>query len=515
MPHVHPLDLPEIIARVGYFLPLWAQVLSEHTCRVETALRPKTFLTCLLVSKLWRQTLLPILWTLYDAEGMSHIPKDTLTLYSPFFRTFHVQQGQIASNYCGTLLTSATLNPGAADLDQMRKILYTNRGLKSLEWNGPTTSEFLAIDDFTQLPLLESLSITQWNISAGRLGQALAPLAGSLKKLDLGWLEGVNNRGIWDQDENESGNDVQAMEDDNNNLGDCPILPLVETFRVSGLPYGVDPTWIVQRCPNLTRLDLTLYRNDIEGGEEDRIISKRLADSLRNQCPKLKAFALRGSIKQEHKMTLIRNCTAATADNGLSELVVVLSSVNKDTLDIITRHALTLETLGILNSTHEDPSMAYLFRMPVICPRLKWFSVAAWSCWEVEGQDVLRALKVPTWRCRDLEILDVDIQEPDPDFVSDEDLPPAGSRSDSIRVNKLFKDGPILGWYYHPENYALQVDDDGDRLSLSEAVVRGLFEAVKGLEKLRLVRWSGMIFTRSSSRTSAEFDGTPFIYFDY
>ncbi|KAG0275310.1 hypothetical protein BGZ95_008934 [Linnemannia exigua] len=512
MPHVHPLELPEIIERVGYFLPLWDQTLSDHTCRLETVLKPKTFHACLLVSKLWRQTLLPILWTLYDAEGMSHIPKDTLTRYSPFFRTFYMQQGQIVSNYCCTQLTSATLNPGIADLDQLRQILYTNRGLKSLEWNGPVGSELLAIDDFTHLTQLEILSLSHWDISAGRLGQALAPLAGSLRKLDLGWLKGTNGRDTWNQDDDESGQDVQAMEHDSNNLGDCPILPLVETFRAIGPPYSVDPTWIVKRCPNLSRLDLTLLRNNNEeDGKEDHIISMRLADSLRSHCPNLRALALRGSIGQEHKMTIVRNCTAAAAaDNGLSELILVLRSVNKDLLDFIAPHALTLETLGILNSTDEDASMEHLFRMPVVCPRLKWFSVAAWSCWEVKGQDAVNALKVSTWRCRDLEILDVDIQEPDPDSGLDGDMPPAGSRNDSIRMGKLFKDGPILGWHYHPEN-----DGDGDRPSLSEAVVRGLFEAVKELEKLRLVRWSGMIFTRSSSRASAEFDGMPFIYVDY
>ncbi|KAF9134661.1 hypothetical protein BGW39_006250 [Mortierella sp. 14UC] len=485
---LRPLELPEIVARIGHFLPLWVQELSKETHRLETVLRPKTFHACLLVSKLWRQTLLPIFWTLYDAEGMSHVPNDILKRYSHHFRNFYMQQGQVVSNYGCTLLTNATLNPSTVDMEEMRLLLRTNRGLKSLEWNGPDSSELLAIDEFAQLRQLESLSLSQWDISEGRLGLALAPLAGSLKRLDLGWF-------------------MSVTEDGDNDLGDCPMLPHVGTLRATALPHGVDPSGIALLCPNLSRIDLTLHRCDIDADSKDGIISKRLADSLRIHCPKLSALALRGSIAQIHKDTLIRNCIAA--GRGLTELVVVLSSVDKDTLDFITPHASTLETLGILNVTDEDASKENLFRMPVVCPRLKWFSVAAWSCWEVKGHDVVQALKVSTWRCRELEILDVDIQELDPD--SDEETL-AGN--DSISLDRLFKDGPIQGWYYHSENCALQ-DDESERFSMSEVVVRALFEAVKGLDRLRLLRWSGAIFTRSSNRASADFDGMPFIYFDY
>ncbi|KAF9906052.1 hypothetical protein EC991_001060 [Linnemannia zychae] len=487
----HPLELPEIIACVGYFLPLWAQELSEDTHRLETVLRPKTFHACLLVSKLWRQTLLPIFWALYDAEGMHHVPRDVLKRYSPHFRTFFMQQGQVVSTYGCTLLTSATLNPSIEDLEELRQLLRTNRGIRSLEWNGPNGAEPLAPDEFANLPQLDTLSLTQWDISDGRLSQALAPLAGKLRKLDLGWFTTNND---------DSGNDLGDYD-----VGNHLLLPHVEFIRATGLPYGIDISEIAGLCPNLSRLDLTLLKSDIDSYEEDGTSAKRIADCLRIHCPKLSALALRGTIAQKHQDTLIRNCTAACS--GLTELVVVLSSIDESTLDFIIPHAPTLETLGILNVTNEDASEKNLFRMPAICPRLKWFSVAAWSCWEVKGQDIIRALRVSTWRCRELEVLDVDIQELDPD--SDFETP-AGN--DSISMDKLFKDGPIQGWYYHTENFTLQ--DEGERVSLSEGVVRALFEAVQGLEKLRLLRWSGAIFTRSSSRASAEFDGMPFIYFD-
>lgn len=89
---VHPLQLPEIIERLGHSLPLWSQK-KDQDGPTRIVFMPKTFIACLLVSKLWHYTLFPLIWTNYDAEGMEHISIGILRNYSTLFRTFFMQRG--------------------------------------------------------------------------------------------------------------------------------------------------------------------------------------------------------------------------------------------------------------------------------------------------------------------------------------------------------------------------------------------------------------------------------------
>ncbi|KAF9080059.1 hypothetical protein BGX29_005662, partial [Mortierella sp. GBA35] len=162
--------------------------------------------------------------------------------------------------------------------------------------------------DFAQLPQLENLTISQWDVSRGRLPRALMPLAGSLKTLFIGWVMGLNKGGFFGHlssddggDESEGEEEVVEEEDllgqgaaaggedaqvDGKDIRDTFMLPMLESYiAVTASPYAPDPAEFVKYCPNLVRLELTL------APDGNAVDIKRISNSLRDYCPKLRAFA--------------------------------------------------------------------------------------------------------------------------------------------------------------------------------------------------------------------------------
>ncbi|KAF9153056.1 hypothetical protein BG015_004196 [Linnemannia schmuckeri] len=481
---VHPLELPEIIEHLGHFLSLWTQEQEQQTGPKKTVFTPKTFLTCLRVSRLWHQTLLPILWATYDAEGMEHVPTDILRRYSSNFRTFCMPRGWILFTFVDcTKLTRLTLNSNTADIGHSRQMVRSNPGLKSLKWNGPSILPLLPCDEFASLTRLESLTLSLWDVSGGRLGRALRLLAGSIKELEIGWLTGLHVQGTrWITAE---GNDTED---------DSLIFPCLELVRLPGLCFGPDPAEFVKSCPNLARLELTLERYKDNYKDDEDIV--RITDSLCAHCPKLRSLAVKGTIEQGLKATLIRNCATS---NSLSEIIVVVPSIDSHIADSIALHASTLSTLGILNMTNGPVALDQLFQLPARCPRLRQFSVGAWYCCET-GPAVLDAIRTAAWRSNSrLEVLDLDIG----------DIKETSKRADASTLGEMFKDGPIIGWHYHAGD---SIASYKTNVRLSRAFVEDMFKSVAGFENLWLLRWCMIVFTRSSRPAEARFASLPFIH---
>ncbi|KAF9090066.1 hypothetical protein BGX29_011695, partial [Mortierella sp. GBA35] len=316
-----------------------------------------------------------------------------------------------------------------------------------LAWNGPGGSRLLKVTDFAQLLQLENLTLSQWDISRSRLPRALMPLARSLKILMIGWVLGLNGGGFFGHlssddggDESEDEDEVEEEEDllgqgaaaggggdaDGKDIRDIFMLPMLESYTaVIAPPYAPDPAEFVKYCPSLVRLDLTLVP---DGNAAD---IERISNSLCDYCPKLHAFAVRGTIEQEDKEMLIRNCTAA----GLSELIITYSCVKESTIDAVAVHASILETLGVFNPVDDDAALDHIFHLPVRCPRLKWFSVSVWRC-PVSHKVILEALKTSSssWQRSGLERLDLEILTPDEEHSYDDD-------QDVVPMTKIFEGG--------------------------------------------------------------------------
>ncbi|KAK3819443.1 MAG: hypothetical protein JOS17DRAFT_778020 [Linnemannia elongata] len=479
MTSIHPLEIPEIITRIGNFLPLWSQERAEGTGRLKLVFDPKTFHTCLLVSTIWHDTLIPILWSYYEAEAMEFVPRSTLVRYSILFRTFRQHHGygtRALDSYGCSRVVKATLNPETIEeLEESRRMVKENDGrLKELEWNGPTESAPLRVEDFAGLRTLERLNMSRWKVDGGRLWRVLEVLAGSLRILEIDWLSVVDKLSGIDDD----GGDVEGV---------TVILPMLEVYRACGPPYGPDPANFVKQCPNLVRSVLSLDAGKGYYRDDNKDIT-RLADSLRTHCPSLRALTVKGSIPPEQKAILIRNCTSIPSRSTLLELVVDVQSMGKDIMDSISAHAQTLETLGILTSSSIDDEatimMKHILQISVQCPRLKWFAVHAIYSYE-SAKSILGGLKAAAWQSSAMEILDLNAGDPSETW------------GDGVfKLKDLFANGPILGWYYHPKKKSLSWSDDD--VYWSEAFARELFESIRGLDNLRVLRWCGTDFTRSS-----------------
>ncbi|KAF9547488.1 hypothetical protein EC957_008325 [Mortierella hygrophila] len=250
----HPLDIPEILAVIGSFLPLWVDPTPNPTCNsnrnhnskrppdiTDLVFKPKTILTCLLVSNLWYKTLLPVLWYSYRSGFMDGVPDAVIRRNSPHFRILSISQWSfrffdIAWFECTKLVelniyldeggssgsVEQDANRGKDDrhgetgetsesstgrrgkrteepesravvpLPDAKRLLRTNPRLKCLSWTGPTRSTTaLDVEDLVGLAGLENLSLDRWDCSDGRLDMVLKSVAGSLKVLCVGWICGV------------------------------------------------------------------------------------------------------------------------------------------------------------------------------------------------------------------------------------------------------------------------------------------------------------------------------------
>ncbi|KAK3830533.1 MAG: hypothetical protein JOS17DRAFT_775356 [Linnemannia elongata] len=207
--------------------------------------KPKTILTCLLVSKLWYKTLLPVLWYSYRSGSMDEVPDAVIRRNSSHFRILSISQWSqwsyrgldFACFECtklveldiyldegggggsteqdvndeeddghgesGTFYESSTGRRGTrtgeehesrtvVPLPDAKRLLRTNPRLKCLTWAGPVRSTTaLDVEDLVGLTGLESLSLDRWDCSDGRLDVVLKSVAGSLKMLCVGWICGV------------------------------------------------------------------------------------------------------------------------------------------------------------------------------------------------------------------------------------------------------------------------------------------------------------------------------------
>ncbi|KAG0292281.1 hypothetical protein BGZ96_004363 [Linnemannia gamsii] len=396
----------------------------------------------------------------YNAEGMERVPVSILRNNSSHFRTFSLQRGQLFFKFVDcTRLVSLTLNSNTADIGDSRQIIRSNPGLRFLTWNGPTNMLRLPTDEFVFLTRFERLALSFWNVSEGRIGKVLKPMAGSIKELEISWLTGLRVSGV----SKKARRRIHAW-----NLS----VPMVSPLALIQL-----------------NLDIDIYKDDMN------IIP--IAIRLCAYCPKLWSLAVSGTIAQGLKATLIRSIAMS---NNLSMIIVALPIIDKDVVESIALHASVLTTLGILSTTKGPAELYILFQLPVLCSRLKQFSVAAGFCCET-GPAVLDAIRATVKRrSSEMEVLGLDIG----------DIKEASSyAADASTLEVMFEDEPVMGWHYHAEEVNASYKA---HLRLSRAFVKDMFESVADLESLWLLRWCGAVFTRSRRPVGTRFERLPFIH---
>lgn len=82
----NPLELYEVVQRVGYFIQIHKRREDHRYWHFDFC--PKDLISCMQVSKTWRQALTPLLWRVYNEEEMTklEVPLDLCQANSPYFR---------------------------------------------------------------------------------------------------------------------------------------------------------------------------------------------------------------------------------------------------------------------------------------------------------------------------------------------------------------------------------------------------------------------------------------------
>ncbi|KAI8600601.1 hypothetical protein EDD21DRAFT_376711 [Dissophora ornata] len=183
-----PLEVYEIIARIGEFIPLWLP--NEHSRLTFT---PGTLVSCTAVSTAFRQALLPILWRTYDISLMQSVPDDVVQKYSPYFRILH-RPYSIAT---GILTCARLVELTVAGTDmEAQQLVRLNPLLKTLDWTGPTEyclEEVPVVkrDMLLGLKELETLRLSEWSLGQDRqLMMMLRTVGSTLRRLTLDTISG-------------------------------------------------------------------------------------------------------------------------------------------------------------------------------------------------------------------------------------------------------------------------------------------------------------------------------------
>lgn len=343
-----PLEIPELVYRISWFLPLW-ELETDETC----SFLPDDLAACIQVNQLWNRTLTPLLWMAFESYIADElkIPKYVIQKYSHHLR--------YANFNCALALpTIHTSRLRELEVDEMEPLAIRDLTRSNLQL------EFLDINMTMEITILSLQSILEPLINLSRLklcmgkyvslDQIVAPLAHltKLRQLDLAHFT-----------------ELQQLD----------MLPLqLDSITVLVLNCAWDRNpglhQIVRLFPNLE--SLRIRAKSIDAGAPLELPCADLSRNLRENCPKLKSI-------QNVQLNEF-DWTAMSEDDHLKLLASTdhLAHYNLPTTvfsfaicDALLAHASTLETVDIYckNATRETFQEAG--RVLSSCPKLVSFKI--------------------------------------------------------------------------------------------------------------------------------------------
>ncbi|KAF9308732.1 hypothetical protein BG003_010691 [Podila horticola] len=178
----NPMELFHIVQRVGWFLPLWT---IGQTSIYKDDFQPRDLVSCIKTCRLWRDTLTPILWLVYDdnymrcsgtyapffgvCEGIRIIPLDVMHAHSHLLRFVKLWASWPAGNLAPTRLKEIDIagdalrwnsdilfaNPQVSDLsvalDDGHLFSHVQRAIESMSRLKTLSLDYVHIDSPDQL----------------------------------------------------------------------------------------------------------------------------------------------------------------------------------------------------------------------------------------------------------------------------------------------------------------------------------------------------------------------------
>ncbi|KAF9148687.1 hypothetical protein BG015_009559 [Linnemannia schmuckeri] len=406
----HPLEIPEILAHIGSFMPTWTDSYSQ-------SFKPTTLCSCLRVSKLWYRTFLPIMWHSFKPTLLTeHIPDEAVRRHGHLVKILRMDRTRRRRDF--SLLNCTNLhqltafdseyipdlqpfksgvgaegqdekNDTAVPLSHGKQLLRSNPGLRVLHWESASgVMRPLDVEDFLGFVCLQSLSLNGWNCSGGKLGQVLRLLARTLKKLSVNWIDGMRPEELLKPSSGPSLQEIDTNGEEagfRNSVDDELVLEHLQSIQLGRAPKPMDLylSELVKHCPNLTTLELLL--------ENNRLDATRLAHNLRIHSPNLSILILTTVLRTYQVETLLQHGSAT----GFRELEISVKDSSESLVSGILQHASTLERLQLSVDDGNMDKDGYL-RLLVGCTKLTHFMLFRTPSFRA---DILEQLKQHAWGC--------------------------------------------------------------------------------------------------------------------
>ncbi|KAF8984283.1 hypothetical protein BGZ46_008371 [Entomortierella lignicola] len=312
----NPLEVPEILKIVGEYIPLWGWDMSGRLVFL-----PKDLIKCLLVSRHFHNTLLPVLWHTYDIMAMRTVPSDLILKYGAHVRIlnhfgftvlnrgFHefISPPQSIFENCTNLIEYV------GDEGITEDTLHKNQGLLRLVFKRYHGREsFTPIyqglgDNFHHLKVLDLVPYTQMDGREAR--SILRHLAPKLVELHM-----------------PNDNFLMNLGEDEEEL----VLTKVKVLHIKARIHSSRNISAV--CPNIENLDTSLWdRNSPSSDDLDELLRSEL-------CPELRSLTICTSNLQQNMFVSILE-----AHPGLWSLGIVTDAGTNKVQQAITQHSGTLK----------------------------------------------------------------------------------------------------------------------------------------------------------------------------
>ncbi|KAF9151140.1 hypothetical protein BG015_007032 [Linnemannia schmuckeri] len=436
-------------------------------------LKPSTMRACLLVSKLWYHTFLPILWHTYICPQMKNVPSEVIQRYSRHFRIFDSFSGHPGPFECTNMHLSEEQE--CLSLKTEKELVRANTGVRMLYWFGPRPQVVLDPGDFGGLRSVRSVQLQHWVGSRGCLARTLKMMAGSMMSLELAWIFGLSAEEFLDPDGDDDGEAIAGPTTRRRRL----MLPLVTKLRCALRYEGFrELQGTIGCCPNL--LELTI-------NPDMYVDLDRIARDIRVHCRKAQALTIEYlALHASYCEQLVSSCRTS----GLVKLDVILRSMDVSLVSAILAHAGTLQILRLSLQSFEHSTSHGLMQLLRGCTGLKALFLKI-NVLPPTGTilEVLRG--EPSWGCLRLEALQL-ITRTQP---ADEEPDMAGDKEEEEEIEALrgvLYETAVMGWCRRKADKDAWISEaEVDAVGLRKVV-----KMVEPLQQLKSLTWNYAEFCR-------------------
>ncbi|KAF9278927.1 hypothetical protein BGZ88_000273 [Linnemannia elongata] len=473
----HPLELPEILTRVAYYLPVWVQLPNKYTGQLETEFKPAAILSCMRVSKLWYQIMLPLLWHTYSGPHFARAPIKIVHRFSPHFRVFRSYLGHEGPFQCTGLVElnmsqhGRTSHGNGVDLETQCSLVASNRDLRKLYWHGPSDLVPMDVNSLTGLRKVDDMMLLCWEGTDGLLAKVLQAVSGTVTRLGIYSIHGVAEGDL--------------MADAGNGAKEPLVLPHVVklSYRINhDQSKGLEE--LVRCCPNLKKLYII---------PEYNFDMKRLSKNIQECCHKMEALTVKyADLDDKDVVALLWGCRVGP---GLVRLNLTLQRLSDAVTDAILVHSRTLQSVKLDIRVRGTLDVKNMLRILVEC-RYAW-RIDIRGCGTGSLETLLSTLKSQPWGCKDLEIFGLRLMLPSPSLTQNrgdsrneepsEETKEKKAREEEARLeakaSRLFG----MGWKVGKQrNYFY--DGIGKKQVVDEVV--SILGLVEGLKRVKAVQWN-------------------------